>query len=291
MDEMLVTSGKFARYCSTTKDTLRHYHKLGLLSPAHSEPNGYQYYNLLQVNDFSLISGLREAGYSLTKIKEYLNMPSGDELHKVFIEQIKRLKEQKRKLDRSIRMLSDADEYLQAVLRLPQGRGFSVTDKDETYFIETGISQVADADELMDTLMRTHFAYCRELGLPPAANTMRLRGAHFMAGDYFEGLSLLYEVPKSAVRRIAPERLYTRPAGRYLSFLRHIRSDEESDEVSEESSEAIKDELGADFEEFKTYARENGYKITGDVYENELAAYVGTLKDDMAYLLEARVES
>ena len=36
-----LTSGAFAALCGTTKETLRHYRDLALLSPAHQGNNGY----------------------------------------------------------------------------------------------------------------------------------------------------------------------------------------------------------------------------------------------------------
>ena len=54
-----LTSGAFAGFCGTTKETLRHYKDIGLLSPAHRGENGYFYYDVEQFYDFYAISILR----------------------------------------------------------------------------------------------------------------------------------------------------------------------------------------------------------------------------------------
>ena len=41
-----LTSGAFAALCGTTKETLRHYKDISLLSPAHQGDNGYFYYDI-----------------------------------------------------------------------------------------------------------------------------------------------------------------------------------------------------------------------------------------------------
>ena len=47
-----LTSGAFAALCGTTKETLRHYKDIGLLSPAHQGDNSYFYYDVEQFYDF-----------------------------------------------------------------------------------------------------------------------------------------------------------------------------------------------------------------------------------------------
>ena len=41
--ETLLKSGEFANLCRTTKETLRHYAKVGLLVPVFQAENGYNY--------------------------------------------------------------------------------------------------------------------------------------------------------------------------------------------------------------------------------------------------------
>ncbi len=54
--------GEFARICQTTRDTLLHYARKGLLQPRYTAENGYRFYALEQFWEFSLISLLFHCG-------------------------------------------------------------------------------------------------------------------------------------------------------------------------------------------------------------------------------------
>ncbi|MGN0072837.1 MAG: MerR family transcriptional regulator [Coriobacteriales bacterium] len=71
-EETLYTTGQFAELCGVKKQTLFHYDDIGLLRPELVEENGYRRYSYSQYQTFLLISCLKEAGMSLTEIKDYL---------------------------------------------------------------------------------------------------------------------------------------------------------------------------------------------------------------------------
>lgn len=73
MEQKLFTSGEFAKFCNTTKDTLFHYDDINLLKPAKIAPNGYRYYSANQAFLFDMISLLKEVGLSLEEIKIYMD--------------------------------------------------------------------------------------------------------------------------------------------------------------------------------------------------------------------------
>lgn len=64
-------TGEFARLCHTTKETLFHYDREGILKPEHVSANGYRHYGIKQYFDFDLISLLRETGSTLGEIRSY----------------------------------------------------------------------------------------------------------------------------------------------------------------------------------------------------------------------------
>lgn len=55
MGQKLFTSGEFAKFCNTTKDTLFHYDDINLLKPAKIATNGYRYYSANQAFLFDMI--------------------------------------------------------------------------------------------------------------------------------------------------------------------------------------------------------------------------------------------
>jgi len=66
----LFSVGDFARFSRTTRDTLHHYDKIGLLSPiSRGGENNYRYYSSGQLAIVNVIRTLQELGLSLKEIK------------------------------------------------------------------------------------------------------------------------------------------------------------------------------------------------------------------------------
>lgn len=79
MHKNAISSGEFAKLCNTSKETLRHYKDIGLLTPRYEAENGYQYYDAEQFYDYYAIAIFKKTGTSLAKIKECMshqNIPS-----------------------------------------------------------------------------------------------------------------------------------------------------------------------------------------------------------------------
>ena len=108
----LVRSGEFARLCQTTKETLRHYDRIGLLKPVTTAQNGYNLYSPLQIADFFLIVALQNSGCSLHEIGEYLTDPQNASLTSVMEERVAALKSERRRL-----LVSCPGEHAHALAR------------------------------------------------------------------------------------------------------------------------------------------------------------------------------
>ena len=103
-----LTSGAFAALCGTTKETLRHYKDIGLLSPAHQGNNGYFYYDVAQFYDFYAISIFRQTGTSLEEIRRCLRGQNAAQTLDLLREQRGRLEAERWKLERMDFVLSSA---------------------------------------------------------------------------------------------------------------------------------------------------------------------------------------
>ncbi len=69
----LVPSGRFAQLARLSRKALRIYAEMGLLRPAHINPDtNYRYYSLSQLEDAHRINKLRDLGMSLEHIQETL---------------------------------------------------------------------------------------------------------------------------------------------------------------------------------------------------------------------------
>ena len=75
-DVELITIGALAKLASITADALRHYERLGLITPACISPEtGYRYYTAAQADDLARIGALKAFGFPLAQIKEIMNQP------------------------------------------------------------------------------------------------------------------------------------------------------------------------------------------------------------------------
>ena len=65
--------GEFAKICHTRISVLRHYDKQNLLKPVSIDSDtGYRYYSKEQITVFFRIASLKQAGFSLSEIKEII---------------------------------------------------------------------------------------------------------------------------------------------------------------------------------------------------------------------------
>ena len=98
-------TAEFASLCGTTKDTLIHYDKIGLLTPQYIAENKYRYYSVIQAEEFFTISTLKELGFSLQNIKAKLQTGSIESYCEL-------LKEQQDIISNKIRTLEQSRESI-----------------------------------------------------------------------------------------------------------------------------------------------------------------------------------
>lgn len=112
MNEQLVPIGRFATTTRLSVKALRHYDEIGLLQPAHVDPDsGYRYYALGQANRAEAIRVLRGVDMPLEQIAEVLQAIDGspDVVRKVLDEHRRHLSDE---LDRHRRMLAFLERLL-----------------------------------------------------------------------------------------------------------------------------------------------------------------------------------
>ena len=99
--------GDFARVCHTTKETLLHYDRKGVLKPGYVSDNGYRWYALKQFFDFDLILLLKETGSTLEEIKRYRNAGRRDGYLELFRESIAVLEKEQERIAGRLSMLNN----------------------------------------------------------------------------------------------------------------------------------------------------------------------------------------
>ena len=105
-EKKFLNVGEFANICGTTKETLLHYDRKGLLNPQYVASNGYRKYSIEQYFDFDLISLLKESGASLKQIKNYLDNKNNSEYLKLLRDQVFLLKSKQDQLAHRLSMLN-----------------------------------------------------------------------------------------------------------------------------------------------------------------------------------------
>lgn len=287
----LVRSGEFARLCQTTKETLRHYDRIGLLKPVTTAQNGYKLYSPLQIADFFLIVALQNSGCSLHEIGEYLTDPQNASLTSVMEERVAALKSERRRLLVSQRVLESTLARWHALDEwLASDADWRIEDCPAERFVELDMSNLLGAqDEGMEDAdfideyeaaerVLEHFYRCWETGRPVE-----------LQGTYRVGLeALLADSPESdfhvcsyAPAPVKAGEVHEKPAGRYFKMLRVDSLEEllQRDEIVFEAHHELLARL-----------EEHGLKPSSDLYERELSLYSGNLVETIYSELSVRVE-
>lgn len=79
--------GQAAKFLNVSKDTLRYYDKIGIISPKKDNTNGYRYYTMDEVISLTYILMLKELDISLEEIKNIVNNNNLSDMVKVITRQ------------------------------------------------------------------------------------------------------------------------------------------------------------------------------------------------------------
>lgn len=277
-----MTTGEFAALCETTKETLRHYERIGLLQPAERMPNGYKMYGFFQYAEYALIAALRSAGLSLEQIKVFRSSPSEPVMRDVLTERIGAIERERCELARCQATLelslaaADANEcWASAGVAVHPGRDmprWRVGECPQMRYIRTPLPSAEESPEAFIAAASEHDAYLRQLGLSSAwQGTYCIDGALFAQGRYDHALSLCTPLAKAAVSRevLRSPRLMIRPQGRYLMMLDELSVDD----VCEYNAPNL---LFRSYDSFLELARREGLRLKGDAFNTELSLYTGS---------------
>jgi len=125
----LFSISDFAKYSRTTRDTLLHYDRIGLLSPVARGENNYRYYHNTQLAIVNVIRTCQKLGMTLDEIKGLKDRRTPELLDEVFTHQIEKIDRKiedwicARKLlltlQKSLHSVSDVDENAITIQYLP----------------------------------------------------------------------------------------------------------------------------------------------------------------------------
>jgi DNA-binding transcriptional MerR regulator len=118
----LLSIGDFSRMTFLTVKALRHYHDVGLLTPARTDPgSGYRYYRPEQVTEARLIRRLRDLDLPVDDVRTVLQAPDEASRNAVIVGHLdrmsRRLEEVRETVDSLRRMLSSDGAQLTVAYR------------------------------------------------------------------------------------------------------------------------------------------------------------------------------
>ena len=267
-----LTSGAFAALCGTTKETLRHYKDIGLLSPAYQGDNGYFYYDVEQFYDFYAISIFRQTGTPLEEVRRCLQGQDAAQTLALLREQRGRLEAERQKLEHMDFVLSSALRNLEfgpVTDMVPQTAWFEAEHMlalpaEE---LECLMAPTASENEMLITVLER----CQELCRRYRIQTDFQLGAIHQPGEQGGpgAISHLY----TRIKEKADFPYYMeKPAGHYLYLCCRGRWD-----------------ISEGYAALKRYILEQGLQIAGNFYACDLAGFIlNSVEKNAASMISVR---
>ncbi len=112
----LMSVSEFARITRTTRETLRHYDKIGLLSPEVRGDNKYRYYSIKQLALCNMIRLMQRIGLPLSDIQAMKDHRTPELAMQILTQQIAELSKKTEKLMNARRLLNTMMQTIQAGL-------------------------------------------------------------------------------------------------------------------------------------------------------------------------------
>ena len=115
IDNALFSVSEFAMYSRTTRDTILHYDRIGLLTPVTRGENNYRFYSGEQLITVYVIRSLQKLGMSLDEIKDISDKATPEQVNEVFEQQIVLIEGKIHEWVRARKLLRTLREIIQSV--------------------------------------------------------------------------------------------------------------------------------------------------------------------------------
>lgn len=260
------STGKFAKICNTTKNTLFHYDEIGLLKPSITKSNGYRYYSVDQIYTYDIINLLKNCECSLKEIKDTLNNTDMDTFFKFVNEKKSTLLQQRERIDKAIQLLDQSSTITRTALQGDVNVPYLTERNEDTYIVSTlcNASQSLNNQEIATTLNQ-HFTMCDSL-----STVDRFPLGHIILQQTYNCGELHHAFIYSGIRTPLDENneFYSRQQvitkGTYLN-IKH---------------KGTYETIGNAYQELLSYIYSNHLSITSDIYEENLISYFATSSED-----------
>ena len=167
MDKLRI--GQMAQLNNVTEQTLRHYDKMGILSPCYvDESTGYRYYDPKQSIELDLIKYMKSIGMTLEDIRNQINTMDISYMKNMLKEQVVSIDQQIQKLqDQKVKISHALDSYYNYESFPPTGA--MVYEHIPTrYMLSMGIEKdiYDNEEEYYNECMRRLSVYAAQRGIP-----------------------------------------------------------------------------------------------------------------------------
>lgn len=272
--ELYITTGQFAKLCGTTKETLFHYDRTGILKPAYVGENGYRYYTAVQFYDFDLIQTMKYTGSSLEDIRKcFQNFDTGYFLE-IFREKQCQIREKQKELEElSVfmeEMIQMTEEALGARYDVPR-----IEHGEKEYLLVTDFA-CAEGDSINASarLLGEHIRKCENHGIRNHASVGSIILKEMMEAEEEKESFLFTKIPESIYEEghFKEEDLYEKPEGDFVVIMH------------KGPYGSVRDSL----EKLMEFTRKEHLAIVGDCYVYDMLSYLaGAGEED--YVVKIKV--
>lgn len=240
---------EMAKLRNVTSETLRHYDRIGILSPSYISKSGYRYYSIRQYEKLGTVVELRKMGMSLKQIQQYFENRNLEKS----IEILTRFQlEYEKKLEDQIHLNEEMKKkinYLESLRNLPPLYEVYERSYSERYMITLGKET---GDSSRHAYAFTKLEQCLQENIPIIASDR--------VGIYANDSLLLendWQIPAVPMILLTEQidnspLLKKIPGGRYVCILYRNGTLEKYDPC---------------FEQLKSYIKEKHYEISGNILQ------------------------
>jgi DNA-binding transcriptional MerR regulator len=240
------------------------------LRPSSVDGNDYRFYTARDVYTFDLISALKDIGYTLAEIKEYLNTRDPEAFIGIMCDGQKKLETERRKIESRERLFASSIAKTESAMAYTIGKIEFVRRKEEYLIAHEASANPAAMDKTTFARVREHIDYCREKDFNQSFPIGLIYRWADVEADPVQGSSYFTKIGE----RIDDPHFRLKPAGLYATL------------YYQRAYDTVADALCA----LKKFVERKGYKAAGDAYEEDLQTFFTTKDaDDFIYTVSVRV--
>lgn len=168
------TIHEIAELYGVGSDALRYYERLGLVRPRRG-PNGYRLYGLTDIYRLTIIRDLRQLGFSMERIGEYLEGLSVSNTLALLGEEQALIRQRQRQLRAAEKAIRARTRHLETFARLPAGQVWmDALPERPCVKLNADITRDEEVDLAIKKLHHRHADTIRDLGAQLIGTGMRL---------------------------------------------------------------------------------------------------------------------